>query len=182
MEFIIDALDQVRVQLCAPLYDDERATRDRESLITHHHSAKDRCAIHSSLVKGLTEKFKAAALDKNFSMLEEVSKTGYGWTPLHFASHYGHAEILRFLIEYLSDCDDPAKVFNIQTVEGKTPLFCAITSGAILSEKKKEIIEIWFETGVIDFSLRKKSGEDLLELASKNNVYDHVAMLCSRED
>ena len=33
-----------------------------------------------------------------------------------------------------------------------------------------EIVQMWLETGVIDYSLRKKTGENLLELAKKNHL------------
>ena len=64
----------------------------------------------------------------------------------------------------------------------KTPLFCAILSGDIKFEQKKEIVKMWFDTYSIDLSLRKKTGEDLLELAKKNNLYDYIAEFCMRED
>jgi hypothetical protein len=47
----------------------------------------------------------------------------------------------------------------------KTPLFCAILSGDIKLDKKKEIVKLWFDTYQVDLYLRKKTGEDLLELA-----------------
>jgi len=74
------------------------------------------------------------------------------------------------------------EIFNLQTVEGKTPLFCAILSGDIKIEKKKEIVKLWFDTFSVDLTLRKKTGEDLLELAKKNNLYDYIMDSCMRED
>ena len=41
---------------------------------------------------------------------------------------------------------------------------------------------MWFDTYSIDLSLRKKTGEDLLELAKKNNLYDLIVETCLRED
>ena len=64
----------------------------------------------------------------------------------------------------------------------KTPLFCAILSGDIKPEQKKEIVKMWFDTFMVDLSLRKKTGEDLLELAKKNNLYDFIVEFCMRED
>jgi hypothetical protein len=64
----------------------------------------------------------------------------------------------------------------------KTPLFCAILSGDIKIEQKKEIVKLWFDTYMIDLTLRKKTGEDLLELAKKNNLYDFIVDFCMRED
>lgn len=64
----------------------------------------------------------------NFSATEEVSKEGHYWTVLHYASHYGHYAVLEFLVNYLEKKDDGFEILNMQTLEGKTPLFCAILS------------------------------------------------------
>lgn len=96
-------------------------------------------------------------------MTEEVSKSGFFWTVLHYASHYGHYEVLAYLIDLLEDHPNKYDIFNLQTTEGKTPLFCVILSADIDDEEKKHrIIKLWFETNCIDLSLRKKTGEDLL--------------------
>ena len=47
---------------------------------------------------------------------------------------------------------------------------------------KKEIVTIWLETGKINFALRKKSGENLLELARKNSLEKFITPLLLRED
>ena len=47
---------------------------------------------------------------------------------------------------------------------------------------KKEIVKMWFDTYAVDLSLRKKTGEDLLELAKKNNLYEFIVEFCMRED
>ena len=39
-----------------------------------------------------------------------------------------------------------------------------------------------FDTGKIDLSLRKSTGEDLLDLAKRNNLYDYIVTNCLRED
>ena len=68
---------------------------------------------------------------KTYSITEEISKSGYFWTVLHYASHYGHYDVLSFLIEFLEDHPEKFEIYNMQTFEGKTPLFCAILSGDI---------------------------------------------------
>ena len=35
------------------------------------------------------------------SVTEEVSREGHFWTVLHYACHYGHIEVLKFLLNYL---------------------------------------------------------------------------------
>ena len=70
----------------------------------------------------------------------------------------------------------------MQTVEGKTPLFCTILSGDIQINVKKEIIKLLFDSGNIDLSLRKATGEDLLKLAKNNSLYEFIVVYCLRED
>ena len=68
--------------------------------------------------------------------------------------------------------NDPNRydIFNLQTSEGKTPLFCALDSNAIKIDKKEKLIKIWFETGCVDLTLRNKSNLDLLDLAKKHKL------------
>lgn len=88
---------------------------------------------------------------------------------LHYASHYGHFKVLEFLVNYLEKNESSFEILNMQTLEGKTPLFCAILSCDIKQiQTKKDIIKLLFDTGKIDLSLRKGSGEDLLDLARRN--------------
>lgn len=101
---------------------------------------------------------------------------------LHYASHYGHFDVLCFLVEFLDDHPDKFDIYNMQTTEGKTPLFCAILSGDISVKMKRKIIKLWFDTNSIDLRLRKQSGEDLLQLAKKNKLYDFIVEYCLRED
>ena len=71
----------------------------------------------------------------------------------------------------------------MQTLEGKTPLFCAILSCDIKQiAVKKDIIRLLFETGKMDLALRKGTGEDLLDLAKRNQLYDFIVGNCLRED
>ena len=72
--------------------------------------------------------------------------------------------------------------FIYSTKYRKTPLFCAILSGDIKLDKKKEIVKLWFDTYMVDLQLRKKTGEDLLVLARKNSLYEFIVDHCMRED
>ena len=138
--------------------------------------------LYNCSTKGNLDELKTIVTNKKYSLVEEVSKGSYYWTVFHYASHYGHFNILQYLIEIYDDNPLKYDIYNLQTVEGKTPLTCAILSGDIKIEQKKEIIKLWFDTYMVDLHLRKKSGEDLLELAKKNNLYDFIVEFCIRED
>ena len=153
--------------------------------MTMKHTIKDKMELYTSSTKGKIEDLKLVLEDKEkaYSVTEEISKSGYYWTVLHYASHYGHYDILIYLIEFLQNHPDKYEIFNMQTTEGKTPLFCAVLSGDIkqLSDKQR-IIKLWFDTNCVDLSLRKQSGEDLLQLAKKNKLYEFIVEYCLRED
>ena len=80
---------------------------------------------------------------------------------MHYSSHYGHVNIIKSTIDFLQDDENSFDILNMQTVEGKTPLFCAILSSDINLDKKMEIVKLFFDTQQVDLSLRKKTGEDL---------------------
>ena len=74
--------------------------------------------LYNSSTKGSLDDLMAIAKEKNYSLVEEVSKAGYYWTVFHYASHYGHSKVLEFLIEQFSNHADKYEIFNLQTVEG----------------------------------------------------------------
>ena len=87
--------------------------------------------LYTSSTKGKLDDIKQL-LDhptKKYSLTEEISKSGFYWTVLHYASHYGHYDVLSYLIDFLYDHPDKYDIFNLQTTEGKTPLICAVLSG-----------------------------------------------------
>ena len=79
------------------------------------HSIKEKMELYTSSTKGKLEELKDALEnpEKKFSITEEISKSGYYWTVLHYASHYGHYEVLIFLIEFLEDHPDKFDIFNM---------------------------------------------------------------------
>ena len=149
-----------------------------------NHSIKEKMELYTCSTKGKLDELRLVLENpkKKYSVTEEISKSGYYWTVLHYASHYGHYDILIYLIEFLEKHPDKFDIFNMQTTEGKTPLFCAILSGDIKLQEKQRIIKLWFDTNSIDLSLRKSSGDDLLQLARKNKLYEFIVEYCLRED
>jgi len=74
--------------------------------------------LYNSSTKGKLDELMTIVTQKKYSLVEEVSKAGYFWTVFHYASHYGHTQILEFLIEQFQDHPDKFEIFNLQTVEG----------------------------------------------------------------
>ena len=84
--------------------------------------------LYNCSTQGLIETLQKLLEEQGFSATEEVSKEGHFWTVLHYASHYGHFKVLEFLVNYLEKHENCFEILNMQTLEGKTPLFCAILS------------------------------------------------------
>jgi len=121
------------IDLGAPPYDLPLAERRRNQFMTMKHSVKEKMELYTSSTRGKLEDLKKVLEGnaENYSVTEEISKSGYYWTVLHYASHYGHYDTLIYLIDFLSDHPDKYEIFNMQTTEGKTPLFCTVLSGDI---------------------------------------------------
>ena len=57
--------------------------------------------LYHASTKGKTDEMKVLLEEQNYSPTEEVSKLGHYWTVMHYASHYGHIDVLEYVIEYL---------------------------------------------------------------------------------
>ncbi len=143
------------LNLFAPPFSQELAEERRTRLLTKTHTIADKMQLYNCSTQGKVEDLRALLAEKGFSVTEEVSKEGHYWTVLHYASHYGHLKVLEFLMEYIKDKEYSNELLNMQTMEGKTPLFCTILSGDIQIAMKKDIIKLLFDSGHIDLSLRK---------------------------
>lgn len=123
--------------LNAPPYSKKQAEDNREKFLTMKHTIQEKMELYTCATKGNLDELKHLLCDKKFSVSEEVSKAGHYWTVLHYSAHYGHTEVIRYLVEeYLQDptkakeaYGNRAEILNLQTSCGKTPLFCAILSG-----------------------------------------------------
>ena len=71
--------------------------------------------LYTSSTKGKLDELREVLENpsKKFSVTEEISKSGYYWTVLHYASHYGHYDVLLYLIEFLGSHPDKFDIFNM---------------------------------------------------------------------
>lgn len=101
------------VDLCAPLYDEDVAEERRKRILTKQHSIPEKMELYNSSTKGNFDEMKIIVEIKKYSLVEEVSKAGYYWTVFHYASHYGHAKVLQFLIDQVENHSDKFDIFNL---------------------------------------------------------------------
>ena len=74
--------------------------------------------LYTTSTKGKLEELRSIHNNKKYPLVEEVSKAGYYWTVFHYASHYGHTDVLEYLIDKYDVNEDKFEIFNLQTVEG----------------------------------------------------------------
>lgn len=87
------------LDLGAPSYDEDVAEERRKRILTKIHSIPEKMELYNSSTKGNIQDLINIVKVKKYSLVEEVSKAGYYWTVFHYASHYGHIQVLEFLIE-----------------------------------------------------------------------------------
>lgn len=112
------AASSVFVDLGAPSYDEDVAEDRRKKILTKQHTIPEKMELYNSSTKGNFDEMKVIVEIKKYSLVEEVSKAGYYWTVFHYASHYGHAKVLQFLIDQVDNHPEKYEIFNLQTVEG----------------------------------------------------------------
>ena len=65
---------------------------------------------------------------KPYNIFEEVSFPGYKWTVFHYAMHYGKWDIIKYIIEYLSNLNLLEKALNMKTKDNRCPMLCLLRS------------------------------------------------------
>ena len=86
--------EAIEVDLQAPPYNPSLADRRRNEFMTMKHTIKEKMELYTSSTKGKLLELKEVLDKADYSVTEEISKSGYYWTVLHYASHYGHYDIL----------------------------------------------------------------------------------------
>jgi hypothetical protein len=112
----------------------------REKLMTFTLNVQQKMQLYTCAVEGKLSELKDLVINKKYSILEEVSAHPFYWTPLHYAMHYGQAEILFFILDNLSSLHSLDMVMKLQSNDGRCPLLCLLRSNSLSLEKKKDII------------------------------------------
>ena len=137
MELVLnDQTDWIEVKIYAPEYNNDLAEERRKKLLTKKLKTAQRMEIYTAATQGNYDDMVAIVEQKKYSILEEVSKTGFFWNAMHFASHYGKIRVLKYLIKQFENHPYKYEIYNLQTAEGKTPLFWWISSGDISTDIK----------------------------------------------
>ena len=113
----------------------------RQLLITYNLNVTQKMQLYTYAIEGKLHEFKDLIVNKKYPILEEVSAHEFYWTPLHYAMHYGQAEIVYYILNYLSSGSNSLDlVMRLQSNDNRCPLLCLLRSNTLPLEKKKIIM------------------------------------------
>ena len=161
-------------------YNADLAKERHKKFLKNELSSSQKMELYDCGVKGDIEKLKSIVLSKKYNLSEECSATGYFWTVLHYASHYGFVNIVKYVVEYYKDEPNKIDILNLQSNLGMSPLMIAINNVSDIS-KKKEILEIYVNNNAIDYNICSAKGDDIIAICSKQNLLDHLYCLLKED-
>ena len=103
-----------------------------------------------------------------YDIFEEVSEPGNKWTIFHYVMHYGKWEIIRFIIEYLTDLNLLDKALKMKTSDNKCPMLCLLKSNVL---DRQQIKEMYFK---IESTFQIPISDEVINEANKRNFYDKI--------
>jgi len=154
-------------------YDSEKAEANRKKFLTNTLDTNKKMELYNCSVNGDLEKFKNLIEIKKYPIMEECSASGYYWTVIHYAAHYGFDNIMDYVLEYFQNHSDKKTILNLQSNLGQTPLVICLVS-SINIEKKKRILELYALYDAIDFSICTNKDEDIFEICKKHGLAEYL--------
>lgn len=154
-------------------YDIEHHEKVRTKHLKGNLNNTEKMELYNSGISGDITKLHELIEVKKFPLMEECSASGYYWTVLHYASHYGNVKIIEFILEYYKFDPDKLDILNLQSNLGLSPLLIAMN--IVSAEKKKQIIDLFIRYDAIDFNICcKDSNEDIFDICKKHNLLDYL--------
>ena len=142
-------------------------------------TVKQKMELYNSVMNNDLELFKSLIFGTPnrppYDIFEEVSAPNFGWTPFHYAMHYGKLEIIKFIIAYLYSQNKIAIAFKLKSNDGRCPLLCLLKSSALTAEVKLDVFNKIVTTFSIPISdevkkrLEVEKGKAQANLAQSNN-------------
>jgi ankyrin repeat protein len=156
-------------------YDKKFAEEVRKIHLKNLLNNNQKLEIYTCSVDGDVNKLKKLIEENKYNLFEEVSAKGYFWTALHYAAHYGHTNIVEYILEEISDNPYKKDLANLQSNLGYTPLFVAITS-SLDEKKKKNTLDVYLKYDMIDFNIVDNNGSDIFDVCKKNKLQEYLLM------
>ena len=155
------------------VFDPLRAEKIRKQFLSNSLNNTQKMELYNTAINGNVDKLKELVESKSYSLMEECSASGYYWTVLHYASHYGHINVVNYILQYFQNNPDKVDILNLQSNLGLSPLLISINNSGTV-EIKKQIIELYVLYDIIDFKICSKDGNDIFDLCKKQNLLDYL--------
>jgi len=152
-------------------YDPDHAEKVRKKFLSNTLTTNQKMELYNCSVAGNVETLKSLVEEKGYQILEECSASGYFWTVLHYAAHYGFDNIINYVLEYFQNNPNKKNILNLQSNLGLSPLFICLNSTST-PEKKKAVLEIFVKYDAIDFKVCSKENEDIYDICKKHGLLD----------
>ncbi len=153
-------------------YDKQYAEEVRKIHLKNTLKNNQKLEIYNCSVNGDLDKLKILIEENKYNLFEEISAKGYFWTALHYAAHYGHTNIVEYILEKISYSPFKKDLANLQSNLGYTPLFIAINS-SLEESKKKNTLNVYLKYDVIDFNICCNNGLDIFDVCKKFKLHEY---------
>jgi len=162
------------------VYDPERAEKIRKQFLSNTLNNSQKMELYNTAINGNVDKLKELVEVKKYNLFEECSASGYYWTVLHYASHYGHINVITYIIQYYKNHPDKIDLLNLQSNLGLSPLLISINNTGTV-EKKKQILELYVLNDLIDFKICSKEGDDIFDICKKQNLLEYLLSILKED-
>jgi hypothetical protein len=173
-------MDELSYWREAKNYDPDYSEQMRKKYLCNTLNTNQKMELYNCAVNGNVETLKNLIEVKKYPLLEECSASGYFWTVIHYAAHYGFENIISYVLEYYQNNHSKKQVLNLQSNLGLSPLFICLNSTANL-EKKKSILELFIKYDAIDFSVCNKDSEDIYDICKKHGLLEYFLSMLKED-
>lgn len=150
-------------------YDAEYAEKVRKMHLSNSLNTNQKMELYNCAVNGNVETLKNLIDVKKYPLMEECSASGYYWTVIHYAAHYGFVNVVNFVLEYYQNNPNRLDILNLQSNLGLSPLFISINNNSDIEKKNKFSIYMSNMTQLILKYVQKKMMISLIY--ARNLIY-----------
>jgi hypothetical protein len=174
MEEVLTYFDRTRK------YDSDYAEKVRKNYLSNSLNTNQKMELYNCAVNGNVDTLKNLIEVKKYPLMEECSASGYYWTVIHYAAHYGFVNVVNYVLEYYQNHAAKLELLNLQSNLGLSPLFISINNTTDI-EKKKQILDLYVKHDAIDFKICTKENEDIFDLCKKHNLLEYLISILKED-
>lgn len=152
----------------------------RDKYLTSSLPNPQKMEMYNAATNNKIETFIQLIEVNKYPIMEECSSSGYYWTSLHYAAHYGSYSIVEYILNYLSSDPDSVDKVNLQSNLGLSPLLIAIKNCSDI-EAKKAIMELFVKYDCIDYNIVNLDNEDIFDICQNTGLLNYFLSLIKED-